>query len=114
MKKILIVLALLVSINTFAMTEVTDKNFIKEIFESKLPVIQVFYIPTCGFCKQLESDIDLIESSYNGKIKFVKTNSSTFLGAGDVIKAIPTVFLIKNKKIVNGFVGYKEVRHDQI
>ncbi len=89
------------------MIEITDKEFEKEVIESKLPVLVDFWAPWCGPCKMLGPILESVEEEVKSKIKIAKLNidenpiSPTTFG----IKSIPTIYIFKNGKVVASKIG---------
>ncbi|MGB8937137.1 MAG: thioredoxin [Candidatus Nitrosopolaris sp.] len=85
---------------------VTDSNFDQAI--EKYPLIVVdFWAPWCGPCRLVSPIITQLASELAGKVVFGKVNvdecpriASTF-----GIQSIPTIYIFKNGKAVDGFVG---------
>jgi thioredoxin 1 len=84
----------------------TDSNFDQAI--QKYPLIVVdFWAPWCGPCRMVSPIITQLASELAGKVVFGKVNvdecpriASTF-----GIQSIPTIYIFKNGKTVDGFVG---------
>lgn len=87
---------------------VTDKNFKKEVLDSKEPVLVDFWAPWCGPCKTMLPIFEEIAEKYKDQpIKFAKINidenSSTPSQFG--VMSIPTFIVFKNGKPLDEFVG---------
>ncbi len=85
----------------------TDKNFEKEVIESKLPVFVDFWGSWCPPCKMIEPIIDQLAQEFHGIVKVGKLNvdqnpevRSTFK-----IVAAPTFILFKERKILQRVIG---------
>lgn len=84
-----------------------DKNFKKEVVDSKQPVLVDFWADWCGPCKMVAPVIEEISKEYAGKVKVAKINveeaANTATNFG--IMSIPTLMLFKNGKVVKQIVG---------
>lgn len=86
----------------------TDKNFDKEVLESKDLVLVDFWAPWCGPCKMLAPIMKEIEDDYKKKkIKIFKVNidKSSAFAARFHVMSIPTILIFKSGKIKKQMVG---------
>ena len=86
-----------------------NKNNFKEIIENNETVIIDFWAPWCGPCCALGPMIEEIsenhEDVYFGK---VNVDNEEELASAFRVTSIPLVVKIKNKKVVDSFVGIKD------
>lgn len=84
----------------------TDSNFDQAI--EKYPRIVVdFWAPWCGPCRMVSPIITQLASELAGKVVFGKVNVDECPGIATTfgIQSIPTIYIFKNGKPVDGFVG---------
>lgn len=87
--------------------ELTDKNFEKEVLESKVPVLVDFYSDWCPPCKIMLPVIEEIAEEFEGKIKVGKVNidENKELVSQYSVMSIPTFIIFKNGDSVSRFMG---------
>lgn len=89
--------------------KITKENFENEVVNSDVPVLLDFWADWCGPCMMLSPVIEEIANEYNGKLKVGKINvdEETELSSIFKISSIPSVFILKDGKIIENFIGYK-------
>jgi len=89
--------------------DATEANFETEVIQASLttPVLVDFWATWCGPCKQLGPVLEKIVASYNGALKLAKvdTDAQQQLAAVFGIRSLPTVVLVKDGQMVDGFMG---------
>ena len=85
----------------------TDENFENEILKSDKVCLVDFYADWCGPCKMMSPVIDKIAEELGEKVKVGKVNSdeNRDLVIKYQIMSIPSIFVIKDGKVVKNFVG---------
>jgi putative thioredoxin len=70
-------------------------------------VLVDFWATWCGPCKQLGPILEKLASEYNGAFRLAKVDvdKEQQLGAAFQIRSIPTVMLVKDGQLVDGFPG---------
>jgi len=87
--------------------EVTSSTLRSLILNSPVPILLDVYADWCGPCKQLTPALEQMAIRAGGIFRLVKLNTdeepsiSQALG----VKSLPTVFAIRNGKIVSSFMG---------
>jgi putative thioredoxin len=89
--------------------DATEANFETEVIQASLttPVLVDFWAAWCGPCKQLAPVLEKIVAGYAGTLKLAKvdTDAQQQLAAIFGIRSLPTVVLVKDGQMVDGFMG---------
>jgi putative thioredoxin len=89
--------------------DATEANFETEVIQASLttPVLVDFWAAWCGPCKALGPILEKVVASYNGTVKLAKvdTDAQMQLAAVFGIRSLPTVVLVKDGQMVDGFMG---------
>ena len=86
-----------------------NKNNFKEIIENNETVIIDFWAPWCGPCRALGPVIEEVSEGHKD-VFFGKVNvdEEEELAMAFRVTSIPLVVKIKDKKVVDSFLGYKD------
>lgn len=94
------------SVHTF---DATETNFETDVIQASLttPMLVDFWADWCGPCKSLGPILEKVVDSYGGKLKLAKvdTDKEQQLAAVFGIRSLPTVVLVKDGQMVDGFMG---------
>lgn len=87
--------------------EVTARTFDSEVLGADLPVLVEFYSPWCGSCRKIETTLDQLAATFEGRIKFARVNVENDLQLAEAqhVGAVPTLLLFKNGRVLHSFVG---------
>ncbi|RME23571.1 MAG: thioredoxin [Deltaproteobacteria bacterium] len=85
----------------------SDADFDQKVLSENLPVLLDFWGPMCGPCKALEPVLEKLSAEFKGKVKIVKVNvdESPMTAARYMVRALPTLLLVKEGKVVEQFTG---------
>ncbi len=93
-------------------SNVTDagiENFVEQVIEKSktTPVLVDFWAPWCGPCKNLTPILEKLADKYAGAFQLVKVNidEQQELAMQYQVRSVPTVYLVKNTAVVDGFMG---------
>jgi thioredoxin 1 len=91
-----------------AMT-ITKANFKKEVADSDKPVLLDFWASWCAPCRMLSPSIDQLSQQYADRVVVGKVNidEERELAERFGVMSIPSVFVIKNGKVVESLVGVR-------
>ena len=89
--------------------DATTDRFEAEVIQRSLqvPVLVDFWAEWCGPCKQLGPVLEKLAGEYHGAFELAKVDveAEQQLAAAFQIRSIPTVMLVKDGQIVDGFPG---------
>lgn len=89
--------------------DVTDATFEAEVIErsAQVPVIVDLWAEWCGPCKTLGPIIEKVVDETGGKVVLVKVDvdANPQLSQALRVQSIPAVFVAKDRKLFQGFVG---------
>ncbi|MFC0678977.1 thioredoxin [Lysobacter korlensis] len=89
--------------------DATTATFEEEVLRKSLqtPVLVDFWAAWCGPCKQLGPVLEKLAGEFNGAFLLAKVDvdAEPQLAGAFQVRSIPTVFLVKDGQLVDGFPG---------
>jgi putative thioredoxin len=89
--------------------DATAETFEAEVLQRSLqvPVLVDFWAAWCGPCKTLGPILEKLAGEYNGAFRLAKVDvdREQQLAAAFQVRSIPTVYLVKDGQLVDGFPG---------
>ncbi len=94
---------------------ITKDNFKQEVINTDKPVLLDFWAGWCAPCKMLSPSIEKLSETYGDKAVIGKVNidEQRELAERFGVMSIPSVFVIKNGKVVESIVGLKPLQYYQ-
>ena len=92
---------------------ITVDNFKQEVMDSNKPVLLDFWATWCAPCRMLGPSIDQLSEQYRDTAVIGKVNidEQRELAEKFGVMSIPSVFVIKNGKVVDSAVGVRPKKY---
>ncbi|MCB2188088.1 MAG: thioredoxin [Deltaproteobacteria bacterium] len=93
--------------------QVNDDSFDAEILKSDTPALVDFWASWCGPCRAIAPVVEEISEDYAGRVKVAKLNvdESPKTPGQYGIRAIPTLIMFKDGKVVDQITGAVSKSH---
>ncbi len=89
-----------------SVVEITAENFEEEVLNSSKPVLLDFWAVWCGPCIMLSPLVEEVAAEHPEiKVGKVNTDKQMALAQQFKVSAIPALFVVKDREIVNKAVG---------
>ena len=87
----------------------TKSNFENEVLNYEGKVLVDFWASWCGPCKMIAPVVEEIANEFEGRVKVGKVNvdEQAELASEFAVVSIPTIFILKNGKVVEKLVGVR-------
>lgn len=86
--------------------EINKENFEQEVLKSDKPVLLDFWASWCGPCRMVSPIIEEIASEHPEiKVGKVNVDEQSELAASFQVMSIPSIFVVKDGKVVKSSVG---------
>jgi putative thioredoxin len=89
--------------------DVTDATFETDVLDrsTQVPVVIDLWAPWCGPCRTLGPIIEKVIDDTQGRVDLVKVNvdENPQISAAFKVQSIPAVYAMKDRKVVNAFIG---------
>lgn len=87
--------------------EINESDWTKEVLCSDKPVVVDFYAPWCAPCKGLAGTLELLDTKYAERIKFVKINVEQNRGLSKAynVRTLPSILFLRAGQIKTHLTG---------
>ncbi|MCC6228577.1 MAG: thioredoxin fold domain-containing protein [Phycisphaerales bacterium] len=86
----------------------SESSFEAQVLDCKVPTLVDFWAPWCPPCRLLKPELERLAPELAGRanVAFVNVDDHPTLAQAFGVSSVPAVFVVKDRRIVDGWVGY--------
>lgn len=86
----------------------SESSFEAQVLEADVPTLVDFWAPWCPPCRMLKPELERLAPELAGRanVAFVNVDEHPAIAQAFGVSSVPAVFVVKGRKVVDGWVGY--------